>query len=143
MGTRARINIIDGNKCLVSIYRQFDGYPSGLGHDVAKFAKKLQIVNGFSGDGKGQANGMGCFAAQLIKHLKHDTGNVYIRDTSDESHGEEYSYDLSERNGKIWMAIYGGSVTFFGMPGDKQSEMKAIWAGPIDKFNGSKVEEAA
>ena len=143
MGMRARINIIDGNKCLVSIYCQFDGYPAGLGQDIANFAKKLEIVNGYNGDGKGQANGMGCFAAQLIKHLKKGIGNVYIRDTSDESQGEEYSYDLSERDSKIWMSIYGGSVTFFGMPGAKQTDMKAIWSGWVGQFNGEKVKQAA
>lgn len=142
MGTRARVNVIDGNKPLVSIYRQFDGYPSGLGQEVADFAKKLKLVNGIGADKTAIANGMGCFAAQLIKHLKGDVGNVYIRDTSDESHGEEFSYDLSERDGKIWMAVYEGCVTFFGMPGDKLSTMKSLWQGFCTNFNGEKLEKA-
>ena len=135
MGTRARVNIIDGNQVLVSIYRQFDGYPDGLGQELADFCAPLKVVNGFGFETDNQVNGMGCFAAFLIKHLKEEIGNVYIRDTSDESHGEEYSYDLRDSDGKIYMNIYEGSVTAFGLPGDKQSNMKAVWSGYCEDFD--------
>jgi hypothetical protein len=143
MGTRARVNVIDGNKAILSIYRQFDGYPSGLGKEVADFAKKLTIVNGYSSDkAKTQSNGMGCFAASLVKYLKDGIGNVYIRDTSDESHGEEFSYDLKNVEGKVWMTIYKGSMTFFGNPGDTPSEMKHLWTGYTKDFDASKLKGA-
>ena len=130
MSTRARINIFDGNEVLVSIYRQFDGYPDGLGKEVADFAGKMTIINGISGQKAGEAaNGMGCFAAQLIAHLKEGIGNVYIRNTSSDSHGEEYSYNLHERDGKIWIDALAGCVTFFGLPGTKESEMHPIYSG--------------
>jgi len=144
MGTRARVNIIDGNRTLVSIYRQMDGYPSGLGQEVATFAKRLKIVNGYGLNEKAgtHANGMGCFAAQLIKKLKDGIGSIYIRDTSDNSHGEEYSYDVSQRDGKIWIAVYEGCVTAFGFLGNKPSELKALWAGYAKDYNGNKIENA-
>lgn len=134
MGTRARVNVFDGNEILVSIYRQFDGYPSGLGQEVAAFADKMRITNGISGDPTGTANGMGCFAAQLVKHLKEKVGNVYIRSTDQASHGEEFSYNLREKDGRIWIDALAGSVTFFGMPG------KPIFSGFASDFKVSDDE---
>lgn len=144
MGTRARINVFDGNEILVSIYRQFDGYPSGLGADVAELASGMKVVNGFSSDEQSkQANGIGCFAAQLIAKLKDRVGNVYLRNTGPDSQGEEFVYNVSDRGGRIWISVFSGSVTMFGCPGDKEAEMAAIWSGFADDFQGDAVEEAA
>jgi len=87
MGTRAVIDIEDEDgKVLVTIYRQFDGYPLGLGADIKKILGNPRIVNGFSllKDKTPEAfNGMGCLAAYLIGQLKTEIGNVYIRHHSD------------------------------------------------------------
>jgi hypothetical protein len=148
MGTRARINVFDGNQVLVSIYRQFDGYPSGLGKELANFAGPFEIVNGITlGEGPDKnptpkANGMGCFAAQLIGHLKGDqVGNVYLRDTGPESHGEEYVYDLHDNNGKVFMAVLEGGVTMFGNPGEQAEEMKMLYNGYASEFDADKLEK--
>lgn len=133
MGTRARINVIEGGAILVSIYRQYDGYPEGLGREVAQFLCGLTLVNGMGADKSSIANGMGCVAAQLIKTLKTEAGNVYIRDTGAHSQGEEYVYNVYAAGTEIWIAAYGGSMTAFGMPGDEESEMVTI-------FNGSPYE---
>jgi hypothetical protein len=146
MGTRARVNVIDGNQTLVSIYRQMDGYPDSLGKELADFAGPMTIVNGYSMDQHAPeyANGMGCLAAQLIAHLKLNSdyvkhggviGNVYIRDTSDESHGEEYVYNLTERDGKVHMTILEGGMTAFGIPGDSEAEMKVLYSGLASEFD--------
>ena len=142
MGTRARVNIFDGNALIVSIYRQFDGYPTGLGDEIAKFAGQMKIINGISGQKAGEAaNGMGCFAAQLIGHLKGDSiGSVYIRGTDADSHGEEFSYNLHNRDGKIWIDALAGSVTFFGNPGTPEAEMKPIFSGFAKDFRGEDLE---
>jgi hypothetical protein len=134
MGTRARVNIYDGNEILVSIYRQYDGYPGGLGQEVADFVSGLTLVNGLGTDKATVANGMGCLAAQLIAHLKTEAGNVYIRDTSPDSHGEEYVYTLYERNGKICLRVNEGGMTAFGMPGDTEAEMSTMFDGPVALF---------
>jgi hypothetical protein len=133
---------MDGNQIILSIYRQYDGYPDGLGNEVAKFVGKLRITNGISGDDKNTANGMGCLAAQLVKKLKEQVGNVYIRDTGPESHGEEYSYTLYERgdDGVVYMRACEGSMTAFGLPGDSESEMTILYDGPAKTF---KVKESA
>lgn len=138
MGTRARVNVINHDKVILSIYRQNDGYPDGprgLGWQVADFVGKLRITNGISGDPTGTANGMGCLAAQLVGHLKRDrsngfcVGNVYIRDTGPDSHGEEFCYTLTERDGRVWMEVRAGGVTMFGNPGDEEKDMVIMFSG--------------
>ncbi|QDJ96268.1 hypothetical protein Xoosp13_81 [Xanthomonas phage Xoo-sp13] len=48
-------------------------------------------VNGISRDITGKiANGVGCFAAQLIKHFKKDAGGVYIIPMT--SGGQDFDY---------------------------------------------------
>jgi hypothetical protein len=134
MGTRARVNVMEGNSILVSIYRQYDGYPSGLGRDVAAFVAGLTLVNGLSGDRSELANGMGCLAAQLIKSLKQEAGNVYIRDTGPESQGEEYVYTVYDRDGKVRIRATEGSMTAFGLPGDTEAEMTILYDGTAAGF---------
>ncbi len=143
MGTRARINVQDGNQIIVSIYRQFDGYPDGLGQEILDQFRGCQITNGIGPGDCGQtANGMGCFAAQLVAHLKKDPGNVYLRNTGDDSQGEEFSYNLSERDGKLWLSVGAGCVTYFGMPGDKETKMETIYNGPLADFDPGKAAAA-
>lgn len=135
MGTRARVNIIEDGKPLVSIYRQFDGYPGGLGAEIAEFCANMRIINGIGNETAGTAaNGMGCFAAQLIAKLKKEIGNVYIRDTSNESHGEEFSYDVYEKDGTLHIKVLSGSMTAFGCPGTLPSNMKTIFDGTAKEF---------
>ena len=153
MGTRARVNVFNGNQILVSIYRQMDGYPDSLGKELADFAGPFTIVSGIGVDDRGnknKANGMDCFAAQLIAELKVNVsyakhcgviGSVYIRDTGPESHGEEYVYNLKEQNGKVHMTILEGCMTAFGCPGDSEAEMKTLWSGLAGDFKLEDIEK--
>lgn len=72
MGTRSLTRIIDSNgDCIINMYRQFDGYPSGHGRDLFDFLDGFNIVNGYNGqEGPKAANGAGCLAAQLVTHFK-------------------------------------------------------------------------
>ena len=107
MGTRSHTNIIEKFKdtrtgkqsqvLLVSIYRQYDGYPSGMGKDLAEWLSKVKVVNGLSGgypDGVIVCNGAGCLAAQLIKELKDGAGNIYITKPNPNNAGVNYTYDI-------------------------------------------------
>lgn len=84
MGTRSLTYIYNGTKAdigkpMVCMYRQFDGYPSGHGQELAEFLLSGRLVNGISGMGKvRQFNGMGCLAAQLVSELKDGAGNIYL-----------------------------------------------------------------
>ena len=56
---------------ILCMYRQYDGYLSGHGAELAEFLQGFNIVNGIRlGTPKRTANGMGCLAAQLIAHFK-------------------------------------------------------------------------
>lgn len=105
MGTRAVINIKDDAKdsnTIVSIYTQFDGYPSGIGKDI-KTIGNMEIINGISGQkSKTHANGMGCYAAQLISMLKSEVGigTIYIVPVDQR---EEYNYTIWNEDGVVYI----------------------------------------
>lgn len=99
MGTRSTTVIYESSdattepgKPLLTIYRQFDGYPEGHGAKMASFLANKTLVNGYDEDGLTQFNGMGDLAARLVTFLKEETlspfddvekasdniGNIYI-----------------------------------------------------------------
>jgi hypothetical protein len=108
MGTRHTYRIIETYKsnnpalgqvqedvCL--IYGQYDGYPDGTPLQVVKFILSGTMVNGYGAVGEDEIvfNGLGCMTAQLIKHLKQGTGNIYVQKLSSRLHsGEDYTYDI-------------------------------------------------
>ena len=95
MGTRCLTYVYEGNSPLVCLYRQFDGYPSGHGAELANFRKGIKLGNGIADNPKmGKfANGMGCLAAQLVAHFKKSVGGFYIHLVTD-SGGVDYEYHV-------------------------------------------------
>ena len=97
MGTRSTMKFIrkENNKLipLVNIYRQYDGYIDGVGHELAKWLLDKNIVNGFgiSADITKLANGFGCLIAQYIRDFKTEPGYLYITDMDNK---EEYNYEV-------------------------------------------------
>jgi len=98
MGTRSLTFVYDGDEPMINMYRQFDGYPSGHGSELATFLNSFDaIVNGISvGDTRRIANGMGCLAAQLIAHFKIDAGGFYMYPVTAKDCGQEYEYHVYE-----------------------------------------------
>lgn len=104
MGTRSLTYVYDGRdtkntQALLCMYRQFDGYPTGAGQEIADFAKGFTIVNGFGPDQDDAldtiANGAGCFAAQLVAHFKKRVGGFYLRVADPKrDDGQEFEYHL-------------------------------------------------
>ena len=97
MGTRSLTFVYDDvDTPLVCLYRQFDGYPSCHGVDLAMFLNGKTIVNGFNPKQNNEnfANGMDCLAAQLIAKLKTGIGNIYIIPIDSKDVGEEYVYHI-------------------------------------------------
>ena len=103
MGTRSTIAFIDKRITkdgktytdeLVRIYQQYDGYPSGVGLELAHWLKDKKIINGF-GYGKtaenGYCNGVGCMSAQFIHDFKVGIGGLYIINHDDI---EDYNYKV-------------------------------------------------
>jgi len=78
MSTSGLIKIYDEqDNNLTTILVHSDGYPNGLGQDLLSFST-WKIVNGYVLGQENFSNGMGCFTASIIAHLKQGVGNVYI-----------------------------------------------------------------
>jgi hypothetical protein len=96
MGTRSLTFVYDGNQPLVNMYRQFDGYPSGHGIELAEFLVSGKMVNGYSSKTEKQFNGMGCLAAQMIAEFKNSVGGFYIHAVTDTDCWQDYEYHVFE-----------------------------------------------
>tara|TARA_R100001443_G_scaffold115660_2_gene133942 strand:+ start:119 stop:574 length:456 start_codon:yes stop_codon:yes gene_type:complete len=98
MGTRSLTYIKDEfhtDENVICMYRQYDGYPSGHGLDLAAFLNNFRVVNGLSIDmPKKVANGMSCLAAQLVAELKDGPGNIYLYPPNSKDCGEEFIYEI-------------------------------------------------
>jgi hypothetical protein len=119
MGTRSLTFIYgdesesnDVKNAILCMYRQFDGYPSGHGKELAEFIKSLTIVNGIGGGEKmgTHANGIECLAAQLVKEFKKEIGGIYLMAPAHMDKfghaGEEYRYHLWEGEpGEVHMRV--------------------------------------
>lgn len=107
MGTRSTVkfyNEWNQKSPVMSNYNQFDGYISGVGHDLAKWLKDKKVINGISGQTteEGYANGMGCLAAQYVKDHKEHIGGFYLT-TPDDS--QEYNYEVRWIDGKFQIKV--------------------------------------
>ena len=132
MGTRTLVHIKDGKKTITTIYRQYDGYPTGMGDDIKEALNlgNVTILNGFGGQTvPSHFNGMGCLAAFLIGELKQKKiGNVYIFPANSKDVGEEFTYTLSESNGNVKLKVV------------ENYKNKTIFNGLLKDFYGETVE---
>lgn len=124
MGTRSNVVVMEDGKQMVRIYRQYDGYPEGMGANLLKILADGQskIVNGYQSSkdiAPFSFNGMGCLAAYLIGELKGGKiGNVYISGlqklTEEESY-IEYEYTIYFKNNKLYFKVDNReSITYDG-----------------------------
>lgn len=117
MGTHCRTIICDNKTPLISMYRQFDGYLSRHGLELARFLLDMKIVTGL---GLGLeceqvANGAGCLAAQMIAYFKNAPGNIYIEPIPDEETDHvDYVYKVQVDSGKITVEVTGDGNNFKG-----------------------------
>ena len=106
MGTRSTVKFYQDQQIVASIYQQYDGYISGVGHDLAKWLKTKTIVNGFSSETveDGFANTMGCLAAQYIREHKVKIGGFYMTTVDDE---QEYNYEVRHVDDSFEITVEG------------------------------------
>jgi hypothetical protein len=161
--TQHRID--DGHKgpCL---YRQFDGYPTGMGKDLQEFLAPITMINGIStenyckhcgdskylheGNGSGAcrnyepkvkaANGMGCLAAQIVAHFKTELGGIYLHASGSRDLGEEFVYTIRTTR-QLQLMVQGGATTYFGLPGTKQDNMPVLYQGDVDGFDPEREQD--
>ena len=105
MATRSRIGIELQDGSILSAYHHYDGYPDFLGVALADFINNV-------GD---KHNGVHCFAAQLLTHLKlgihygkcsNDSHNVYLETPGDEHGDLDYTYYLWWGKNEVWISIF-------------------------------------
>ena len=100
MGTRSLTYVYVEDTPIMCMYRQFDGYPSGHGVELAEFLTQIEMGNGISGEPElfSSANGMGCLAAQMIVNFKKSPGGFYIYPVElDQACWQEYEYHVYEK----------------------------------------------
>ena len=111
-------------KSVVNMYRQYDGYLSGHGSELAEFLTPFTIVNGIRyNEERRIANGSGCLAAQTVAHFKDNAGGIYLERLSSGYgfHGEEFIYTIlvSENTNEISLSLFDvwrKEVIFEGTP---------------------------
>lgn len=136
MGTKSLVHIKDGKKTIATIYRQYDGYPTGMGEDIKRLLNNgnVEILNGYNGysgnDGiPHQFNGIGCLAAFLVGALKEKKiENVYLMHPGKNNFGEEYIYTISSKDGKVYMKV------------QDVWNKKILFNGLLSKFDGNIAE---
>jgi hypothetical protein len=128
MGTRCLTEVLEQNgDVIITLYRQFDGYPTGHGKELKDFLEGFHICNGIGIEqDKGKwANGMSCLAAQLVSYFKEGIGGFYLYKPGTRDVWEEYIYTISENgNHTLNITVDDGDMI--------------LYSGPIEDFNPEK-----
>ena len=144
MGTRSLTEVQDdwGGGTLFTLYRQFDGYLSGMGKDLKKWLHGKQIINGIGSETTPtHANGMGCLGAQLIAHFKTGIGEFYMKPPGARDLGEEFVYTIyliADRSRRRGFGSLGIKVeTVYG----PQEGLRVLYDGPVEDFDPDAVDK--
>ena len=134
MGTRALTFVYDEyNKPLINLYRQYDGYPSGHGAELAEFLSGFHITNGISsGETRRTANGMGCLAAQVVAHFKDSVGGFYIHSVDVTECGQDYEYHVYQKDKELRVRVTDRGCNMFGLTMSDTNE--GIFDGTVAEF---------
>ena len=135
MGTRSLTFVYsDNDKPLLNLYRQYDGYPTGHGAELAEFLSQFAaITNGIAlGETRRTANGMGCLAAQLVAHFKNSVGGFYIHSVDSKECGQDYEYHVYQKDKELRVRVTDRGCNMFGLT---MSDMnKGIFDGTVAEF---------
>ncbi len=132
MGTRALTFVYDGERPIINLYRQYDGYPSGHGAELAQFLEGYTVVNGFGEKRSKLANGMGCLAAQLVANFKTEVGQFYLHSPNEKDCGQDFEYHVYSKDGELRVAVTNRGCNFFGLTTSNVNE--SIFDGPVADF---------
>lgn len=140
MSTRSLTAIVDGEskKEVCVIYRHSDGYPSGHGADLKAEFGATDIVNGIGLVPRGRkiANGVECFAAQLVAHFKDGPGGIYLYPARQRDCGEDYIYTLTvTREQPIELKVQ----SVYGL---KRRRLVLLYSGALADFDAKACELA-
>ena len=138
MGTRSLTFVYEKygqvQKPVVNMYRQFDGYPTGHGAELAEFLTSGRLVNGLIHTETPEEmvyNGMGCLAASMVAHFKQTPGSFYIYSTEERDCGQDYEYHIFLKEDELCIEVYNCGCNFFGMSGNNHD---LEFRGNLKKF---------
>ena len=115
MGTRCLTFVYDGDEKIINMYRQFDGYPTGHGQELAQFLNSGDMTNGLTfGDTGIKFNGAGCLAAQLVGYFKQEAGQFYLHPVTALDCGQDFEYHVHVNGDDISIRVMSCGVNFFG-----------------------------
>ncbi len=134
MGTRSLTKVFDEQgEQLLNFYRQFDGYPSGHGAELAEFLSGGKIVNGLRLGEEGTFfNGSGCLAAQLVANFKQESGGFYIYPVSAKDCGQDYEYEIYVNASNLKIKVFDCGCNFFGISNSDKHD--GIFEGNLEEF---------
>jgi len=132
MGTRALTFVYDVNKPIVNLYRQYDGYPTGHGAELAEFLNGFTIVNGIGAETTRVANGMGCLAAQVVAHFKDSVGGFYIHSVDATECGQDYEYHVYQKDKELRVRVTDRGCNMFGLTMSDTND--SIFDGSVAEF---------
>jgi hypothetical protein len=132
MGTRALTFVYEGEKAIVNMYRQYDGYPSGHGLELAEFLTQGRLVNGLSGKNETVFNGMGCLAAAMVANFKDTPGGFYIYSVDETECGQDYEYHIYKDAEGLRVRITDRGCNMFGLTMSDTND--AIFDGSLAEF---------
>jgi hypothetical protein len=115
MGTRALTFVYDGSTPIVNMYRQYDGYPTGHGLELAQFLTRGKLVSGLSDKEEVVFNGMGCLAAAMVANFKETPGGFYIHSVEQTECGQDYEYHVYQVGDDIRVRITNRGCNMFGL----------------------------
>jgi hypothetical protein len=153
MGTRSLTFVYDGKEPIINMYRQYDGYPTGHGAELAEFLAPFTLVNGLGiNETRKVANGMGCLAAQLVTNFKDGAGGFYLYPTSAVDCGQDYEYHIFDnvltfldedgierRTTELRIAITNRGCNLFGLTMSDTNER--IFEGNLAEFTAFCTEK--
>ena len=133
MGTRSLTFVYDEQDVIINMYRQYDGYPSGHGLELAEFLSQFTMVNGIStSETRKVANGMGCLAAQLVANFKDGAGQFYLYPPSATDCGQDYEYHIYKDAQGLRVRITDRGCNMFGLTMSDKND--AIFDGTVMEF---------
>jgi len=125
---RGKVKVTDTE--IVVMYRQYDGYPSGHGIELAEFLSKGRLVNGISAVEKELVfNGMGCLSAQVVANFKEGAGGIYLHSAGTTDCWQNYDYYVignDETKELTLKCVNGSKVIFEGTPKEFIEQLEEI-----------------
>jgi hypothetical protein len=121
MGTRAVYTFIDDTEDRHSVYKHWDGDPSGACGFIAKALKQAWPLPRFEADE---------YAAAFVAANKQEAGDIRLTSGPDAHCDLEYTYEISCPDGKLHIRI--NEVNYTG-PRDCQTNYRPLFEGTLDE----------